>query len=163
MSCVIVLSPGVASSRTPNEDLMAQVKQGDSISVNYTGTLDDGTVFDSSEGREPLSFVVGSGQVIPGFDEGVLGMEVGDIRDVSIPADQAYGAYHEELVKVVPRSAFPAHVTPTIGLGFELELPSGQSIPVRIIEIEGEDVTLDANHLLAGETLNFHITLLGIS
>jgi peptidylprolyl isomerase len=88
-------------------------------------------------------------------------MEVGETRDISIPPEQAYGDYYEELVRVVPRSAFPPNVTPTVGMAFEIELPSGQSLPVRVIDIQDDDVTLDANHLLAGETLNFKIRLLG--
>ena len=141
---------------------MAKVQDGDTVSLHYTGTLDDGTVFDSSEAGQPLSFTVGSGEVIPGFDDGVRGMEVGETRDISIAPDQAYGEYYEELVRVVPRDAFPLNVTPAVGMGFELELPSGQTLPVRIIDIEGDEVTLDANHLLAGETLNFKIRLLSI-
>ena len=141
---------------------MAKVQDGDTVSLHYTGTLDDGTVFDSSEAGQPLSFTIGSGEVIPGFDDGVRGMEVGETRDISIAPDQAYGEYYEELVRVVPREAFPPNVTPAIGMGFELELPSGQTLPVRIIDLEGDEVTLDANHLLAGETLNFKIRLLSI-
>jgi FKBP-type peptidyl-prolyl cis-trans isomerase 2 len=139
------------------------VKEGDNISLHYTGTLDDGTVFDSSEGADPLSFTVGSGAVIAGFDEGVRGMEVGETKDINISPEQAYGEYYEELVKVVPRQAFPPNVTPTVGMGFEMELPSGQSMPVRIIDIEGDEVTLDANHLLAGEALNFKVRLVSIN
>jgi peptidylprolyl isomerase len=142
---------------------MEKVKEGDNISLHYTGTLDDGTVFDSSENSPPLSFTVGSGEVIQGFDEGVRGMEIGETRDISIAPDQAYGQYNEELVKVVPRQAFPPDFNPAIGLAFEIELPSGQTMPVRIIDIEGDDVTLDANHLLAGETLNFKIRLVSIN
>jgi peptidylprolyl isomerase len=138
-----------------------KVQDGDKVSLHYTGTLNDGTVFDSSEGGQPLNFTVGSGEVIQGFDEGVRGMEVGETRDISIPPEQAYGDYYEELVRVVPRSAFPPNVTPTVGMAFEIELPSGQSLPVRVIDIQEDDVTLDANHLLAGETLNFKIRLLG--
>jgi peptidylprolyl isomerase len=141
---------------------MGKVQDGDTVSLHYTGTLDDGTVFDTSESGQPLSFTVGSGEVIQGFDEGIRGMEVGETRDISIAPDQAYGEYYEELVRVVPREAFPPNVTPAVGMGFELELPSGQSLPVRIIDIEGDQVTLDANHLLAGETLNFKIRLLSI-
>jgi peptidylprolyl isomerase len=141
---------------------MAKVQDGDTVSLHYTGTLNDGTVFDSSEAGQPLSFTVGSGEVIPGFDDGVRGMEVGETRDISIAPEQAYGEYYEELVRVVPRAAFPPNVTPAVGMGFELELPSGQTLPVRIIDIEGDEVTLDANHLLAGETLNFKIRLLSI-
>ena len=142
---------------------MSKVKDGDNVALHYTGTLDDGTVFDSSEGGEPLSFTVGSGQVIPGFEGGVVGMDLGETKQISVAPDQAYGDYHEELVKVVPREAFPPEVTPAIGMAFELELPSGQSMPVRIIDIEGDEVTLDANHLLAGETLNFKVRVISIN
>ena len=103
---------------------MAIVKEGDTITLHYKGSLDDGTVFDSSEGGKPLSFKVGDNQVIQGFDDGVRGMEVGESRQINIPADQAYGEYYEQLVTVVPRNAFPPEVTPAIGLVFEMELPS---------------------------------------
>ena len=142
---------------------MGKVKDGDNISLHYTGMLDDGTVFDSSEGGQPLNFTVGSGEVIEGFDAGVRGMEIGETKEISIAPDLAYGEYYEELVRVVPREAFPPNVTPAIGLAFEIELPSGQTMPVRIIEVEGDNVTLDANHLLAGETLNFKIRLMSIN
>lgn len=142
---------------------MSKVKAGDNISLHDTGTLDDGTVFDSSEGGEPLTFTVGSGEIIEDFDDGVRDLEVGESKQISIPPDKAYGEYYEELVKVVPRDAFPPDLTPTIGMAFELQLPSGQSMPVRIIDVEGEAVTLDANHLLAGETLNFDLRLVSIN
>jgi peptidylprolyl isomerase len=142
---------------------MSKVKEGDNISMHYTGTLEDGTEFDSSKGGEPLSFTVGSGEIIPGFDEGVRGMEVGESKDIRIPPDMAYGEYHEELVKVIPRDSFPPDVKPVLGMVFEMQLPSGEGIPVRIIDIEGEDVTLDANHLLAGETLIFNVQLVSIN
>jgi peptidylprolyl isomerase len=141
---------------------MALVKEGDTITLHYKGSLDDGLVFDSSEGGQALSFKVGDGQVIQGFDDGVRGMEVGGIRQINIPADQAYGEYHEELVTVVPRSTFPPDVTPAIGLAFEFELPSGETMPVRIIDLEGDEITLDANHLLAGEALHFDVLLVSI-
>lgn len=141
---------------------MSKVKDGDTIEIHYKGSLDDGTVFDTSEGSQPLSFTVGSGDVIAGFDEGVRGMEINETRKITIAPDQAYGEYYEELVKVVPRAAFPPNVTPAVGLGFELQLPSGQTMPVRIIEVEGEDVTIDANHLLAGETLFFEVRLVSL-
>jgi FKBP-type peptidyl-prolyl cis-trans isomerase 2 len=142
---------------------MNKVKEGDNVSLHYTGTLDDGTVFDSSEGGDPLNFTIGSGQVIPGFENGVVGMDLGETKEISVAPDQAYGDYHEELVKVVPRAAFPPEIKPAIGMAFELELPSGESMPVRIIDIEDEEVTLDANHLLAGEVLKFKVRVVSIN
>jgi len=142
---------------------MALVKEGDTITLHYKGTLDDGFVFDSSEGGQPLSFKVGEGQVIQGFDDGVRGMEVGGTRQINISPEQAYGDYHEELVTVVPRTAFPPDVTPAIGMAFDLELPSGETMPVRIIDLEGDEITLDANHLLAGEALHFDVLLVSIN
>ena len=141
---------------------MSQVKNGDKISIHYTGKLDDGTIFDSSMGGPPITFTLGAGEVIPGFESGTLGMSVGEKRDIVVPPEEAYGQYFEELVKVVSRDAFPDHIKPTIGQAFEMQLPSGQGIPVRIVDIEGDDVTLDANHLLAGETLYFNIELVRI-
>ena len=141
---------------------MAIVKEGDTITLHYKGSLDDGTVFDSSEGREPLTFKVGDGEVIQGFDDGVRGMAAGESRQINIPADQAYGEYYEDLVRVVPRSGFPPDTTPAVGLAFEMELPAGESMTVRIIDVEGDDVTLDANHLLAGEALHFDVLLVSI-
>ena len=141
---------------------MATVSEGDTVTVHYKGSLDDGMVFDSSEGREPLMFKVGSGEVIQGFDDGVRGMSVGERRQINIPADQAYGDYYEDLVKVVPRSGFPPDTTPVVGLAFEMELPTGESMTVRIIDVEGDEVTLDANHLLAGEALHFDVHLISI-
>ncbi len=138
------------------------VKEGDTITIHYTGKLDDGTVFDSSEGGEPLNFTVGAHEVIPGFEAGAIGMQVGDKKDIVIPPDQAYGQYFEELVKVIPKEAFPPNVTPVLGMAFDIQLPSGEAIPVRVIDIDGEEVTIDANHLLAGETLYFSVQLVSI-
>ncbi len=141
---------------------MTIVKEGDTVTLHYKGSLDDGTVFDSSEGRGPLSFKVGGDDVIQGFDDGVRGMAVGETRQINIPADQAYGEYYEDLVRIVPRSGFPPDTTPAIGLAFEMELPAGESMTVRIIDVEGDDVTLDANYLLAGEALHFDVHLVSI-
>ena len=142
---------------------MSKVKEGDSVSLHYTGTLDDGTVFDSSEGNEPINFTVGASQVIPGFENGVMGMELGESKEIRVLPAQAYGDYYEELVKVVPRDASPPEVKLAIGMTFEMELPTGQAMPVRIIDVDDDEVTLDANHLLAGETLNFKVRVVSIN
>jgi FKBP-type peptidyl-prolyl cis-trans isomerase 2 len=142
---------------------MEKVQSGDTISVHYTLTLDDGMVVDSSEGGDPFSFTVGSGQIIPGFDEGVRGMQVGETRDIEVDPEQAYGPYREEMVLVLPRSAFPPDASPSVGLGIEVQSPSGESHLFRIIEVEGDEITLDGNHLLAGETLHFSVRLLSIA
>ena len=141
---------------------MPQAQSGDTVSVHYSGKLSDGTVFDSSEGREPLTFTVGSGQVIPGFDEGVIGMAPGDTRTVDIPADQAYGAYQDGLSVQVDRSQFPAGVTPEVGQQFEVGQSDGSSVVVTVTEVTPSAVTLDANHPLAGEDLTFEIELVDV-
>lgn len=141
---------------------MAKVQSGDTISVHYTLTLDDGMVVDSSEGSDPFSFTVGSGQIIPGFDEGVKGMEVGETREIAVDPEQAYGPYREEMVLVLPLTAFPPDANPSVGLGIEVQSPTGEAHLFRIIEVEDDQVTLDGNHLLAGETLHFSIRLLSI-
>jgi peptidylprolyl isomerase len=141
---------------------MPQAQSGDTVSVHYSGRLSDGTVFDSSEGREPLTFTVGSGQVIPGFDEGVIGMAPGETRTVDIPADQAYGAYQDGLSVQVDRSQFPEGVTPEVGQQFEVGQSDGSNIVVTVTEVSPTAVTLDANHPLAGEDLTFDIELVDV-
>jgi peptidylprolyl isomerase len=136
------------------------VKTGDTVRVHYRGTLADGTQFDSSEQREPIAFTVGGGQVIPGFDRAVLGLEVGDKVTVVIPAEEAYGPLHEELTHVVPVSDFAAE--PYIGGIVNLMSPDGAEMAARIVAVEGDDVTLDFNHPLAGEALTFDIELLAV-
>jgi len=141
---------------------MAQAKNGDTVNINYTGTLNDGTVFDSSEGRDPLSFTLGSGQVIPGFEEAVMGMEVGESKNVQIPADKAYGPRNEELVIEAPRDQVPPDINPEVGMQLQMGGPDGQVVVVEIIEVTGENIKLDANPPLAGQDLNFAIELVGI-
>ncbi len=141
---------------------MPQAQSGDTVSVHYSGRLSDGTVFDSSEGREPLTFVVGSGQVIPGFDQGVVGMSPGDTRTIDIPAHQAYGAYQDGLSVQVDRSQFPDGVTPEVGQQFEVGQLDGSSVIVTVTEVSPTSVTLDANHPLAGEDLTFDIELIDV-
>ena len=132
---------------------------GDTVRVHYTGTLDDGTQFDSSEGREPLEFTLGSGQVIPGFDAGVTGMEPGDTKTIQIPADEAYGPRRDEMMLSVSPDQFPEGMDPQVGQQLQLQQPDGQAVVVRVAEVTDDGVTLDANHPLAGEDLTFELTL----
>ncbi|HSB92058.1 MAG TPA: peptidylprolyl isomerase [Flavitalea sp.] len=141
---------------------MGQVKTGDTVKVHYHGRLTDGTTFDSSEGREPLEFKVGSGQVIKGFDDGVTGMEVGEKKTINIPVDQAYGAKNEEMVVNFPRTNFPEDLNPEVGMQLNMTNGSGQVIPVVIVEVGEEEVILDANHPLAGQDLIFDLELVSI-
>ena len=142
---------------------MQQVKAGDTVKVHYEGRLTDGTPFDSSEGREPLEFEVGSGMVIKGFDEGVIGMEVGDKRTLEIPPEEAYGDKNDEMLVEFPKQQFPEDMKPEVGMQLNMTNGDGQVIPVMIAEIKAESVILDANHPLAGEALVFNVELVEIS
>ena len=141
---------------------MSQVKSGDKIKVHYTGKLEDGEVFDSSREREPLEFTVGAGNVIPGFDTGVIGMAAGDQKTVTIEAEQAYGMRRDELMLEVKKDVFPDNITPEVGQQLKMDQPDGQAVDVVVSEMKGEMVTLDANHPLAGKTLIFEIELVTI-
>ena len=142
---------------------MQQVKKGDTIKVHYHGKLVDGTTFDSSEGREPLEFEVGSGMVIPGFDDGVTGMVVGDKKTVTIPAEEAYGPKQEDMIMEFPKERFPAEMVPEVGMQLNMNNGQGQSFPVVIVEVQESVVILDANHPLAGQELIFDLELVEIS
>lgn len=135
-------------------------KTGDTVRVHYRGTLSDGTEFDSSAGREPLEFEVGSGQVIPGFDAAVVALEPGDKVTVTIPAVDAYGEPQPEGLQKFPLTAFPS--VPEVGWAVELGGPNGERIPATIAGVEGDEVTLDFNHPLAGQDLTFEIELVEV-
>lgn len=141
---------------------MSQVKSGDTVRLHYTGTLADGTEFDSSAGRDPLEFTVGSGQIIPGLDQAIPGMEVGDKKVVEVPADQAYGQPHPDARQDMPRSEIPKEIPLEVGIQLQMQAPDGQAIPVRVVAVTEETVTLDANHPLAGQDLTFAIELVSI-
>lgn len=143
---------------------MAEAKQGDTVRVHYTGKLDDDSVFDSSYERdEPLEFTVGSQQVIPGFDEAVVGMEPGDTKQVRLEPDEAYGEHQDDHVVEVEKERLPDDVDAEVGLRLQLQHEDGETIPVTLTEVSGETVTLDANHPLAGEALTFEIELVEIA
>lgn len=138
---------------------MSQVKNGDTVKVHYTGTLADGTVFDSSLEREPLEFTLGEGQLIPGFEKTVLGMSAGELRTVTIPAEEAYGPYREEMVLEVPRTQLPADMQPQVGMQLQIGEEQGDGMLVQIATVTDAHITLDANHPLAGKDLIFSIEL----
>ena len=142
---------------------MQQVKVGDTVKVHYHGRLTDGSTIDSSAGRDPLEFQVGSGQVLKGFDDGVSGMEVGQKKTIQIPVDDAYGQKEENMIVEFPKSNFPPELAPEIGMSLNMTNGSGQVIPVTIVEIKDDSVTLDANHPLAGQDLIFDIELVEIA
>jgi peptidylprolyl isomerase len=141
---------------------MQSAKSGDTVRVHYTGKLDDGSVFDSSEGRDPLEFQLGGGQVIPGFEQAVEGMSPGDERSVTIAADEAYGPRRDELVLVVPRTELPAEMQPELGQQLQLS-QDGQSFIVTVADVNESEIILDANHPLAGEELTFELQLVDIA
>lgn len=168
---------------------MAQAKNGDKVRVHYVGTLDDGSIFDASEEIEeqcgdgcddggcgdsgcgcgghsasgPMEFVIGEGNLIPKFEEAVIGLEPGQSIKVRIEADEAYGQRMEEMVAVIERSEIPAEITPQIGDHMEVILEDGTPMPVMVIDVTDASVTLDANHPLAGKDLNFEIRLVDIA
>jgi FKBP-type peptidyl-prolyl cis-trans isomerase 2 len=141
---------------------MSQVQKGDKVNVHYHGRLNDGTTFDSSEGREPLSFIAGEGQVIKGFDDAVLSMTVGEKKTVNIPVAEAYGHRNDDMVMDYPVSDFPADMTPEVGMELQMGDNQGNVFPVVITQVVGDMVTLDANHPLAGHDLNFDLELVSI-
>lgn len=138
---------------------MTAVKAGDTVRIHYTGTLQDGTTFDSSQGRDPLEFTVGSGQIIPGLDKALPGMAVGDTKSVEVPCDEAYGPVQPEARQEMPRAQIPADIPLDPGTQLQMRSPAGQTIPVVVAEVTDETVTLDANHPLAGKDLTFDIEL----
>jgi peptidylprolyl isomerase len=141
---------------------MSQAKAGDTVKIHYTGTLDDGSEFDSSAGRDPLEFTVGSGQVIPGFDKAVEGMAVGDQKKVRIEAEDAYGEPSDQMIQEVPKSALPDDLEPKEGMGLQARGQDGRVINLTVTEVGDETITVDGNHPLAGKPLNFDIELVSI-
>ncbi|MFN5334827.1 MAG: peptidylprolyl isomerase [Bacteroidota bacterium] len=139
-----------------------QVKVGDTVRVHYTGKLTTGEQFDSSAGREPLEFEVGAGMMIKGFDDAVVGMQVGDKKTITLAPAEAYGEVRQEMIIEFPKENFPAQITPEIGMQLMMNNGAGHQIPVTITEILAEVVVLDANHQLAGKELVFDIEMVAI-
>jgi FKBP-type peptidyl-prolyl cis-trans isomerase 2 len=138
-------------------------KIGDTVQVHYVGRLDDGTEFDSSRDREPIEFTIGNHEVIPGFESAVVGMNPGETKTQKVPADQAYGPYRPERIFAIERTSFPPDIEPEPGLRLQVtDRMTGNAFPVSILRVSDDEVTLDANHPLAGKDLSFEITLVSI-
>jgi peptidylprolyl isomerase len=141
---------------------MTEVKSGDTVAIHYTGTLQDGTPFDSSEGRDPLSLEVGSGQIIPGLDRALTGMSVGEKKVVEVPCEEAYGPVVPEMRQAVPREGIPDDIPLDVGTQLQMQTQDGRPLPVTVVEADDSTVTLDANHPLAGKDLTFAIEVVSI-
>ncbi|AKH21203.1 FKBP-type peptidyl-prolyl cis-trans isomerase [Sedimenticola thiotaurini] len=142
---------------------MSTPQPGQTVKVHYTGTLEDGTQFDSSAGREPLEFTLGEGQVIPGFEQALADMTVGETKTVQIPPEQAYGEHQPELVQEVDRAQIPADIELAIGVQLQAQGPDGQVFRLVVSELAENSVTLDGNHPLAGKALTFELELVEIA
>jgi peptidylprolyl isomerase len=142
---------------------MAQAKNGDTVTVHYTGKLEDGMVFDSSANRDPLQFTLGEGLLIPGFEQAVLGMSPGESKTAEVSADQAYGPHREEMVVEIDLQEFPPHLQPEVGQQLQIPQSDGRVAQLAVIAVSEQKVTLDANHPLAGRDLTFDIRLLEIA
>lgn len=141
---------------------MSKAKQGDTVKVHYKGTLEDGTVFDTTAGREPLKFTIGGGEILPGFEQAVVGMASGEKRRTEIAAKDAYGERETDRVIEVGRDKFPDEISPEVGQRLQMVREGGQALPVTVVEVGEESVTLDANHPLAGKDVTFEIELVEI-
>lgn len=141
---------------------MTQAKKGDKVQVNYKGYLDDGTIFDSSEGKKPLDVVLGSGMVIPGFDAALVGMQVGAKKTVKIPMDDAYGKHNAEMVMQIPKNQIPPDLKPEIGQKLQVGGAAGELMNVEVIDLNDDFIVLDANPPLAGKDLTFDLELVAI-
>ncbi|MFQ6034314.1 MAG: peptidylprolyl isomerase [Sedimentisphaerales bacterium] len=141
---------------------MAQAKSGDTVTVHYTGRLDDGYVFDTSANRNPLKVKIGQKAVMPAFEQAIIGMEQGESKTVKIQAEEAFGRYREELIRTINRSVFPANLEPKVGQRLTATCMDGRTVAVTVTNVSESSVTIDANHPLAGEDLTFDIELVKI-
>jgi len=142
---------------------MTQAKSGDTVKIHYSGSLDDGTPFDSSRGGDPLQFQLGAGQLLPGFETAVEGMTVGESKSFSLAPEEAYGPHQEALVQDVPKSALPDDMTPEVGMQLQGTGSDGQTMQLVVTDVKSEAITVDGNHPLAGQALNFDIELVEVA
>ena len=141
---------------------MSQVKENNTVKVNYTGKLSDGQVFDSSEGKEPLEFTLGQGQLMPGFEKGLIDMKVNEKKTITIVKEEAYGEINDDLKQEVNKSELPQEITPEVGMGLVSKSPDGQEMNLRVVEVKEESIIIDGNHPLAGQDLTFDLEVIEI-
>lgn len=156
---VIVLSGILLVTGCTGKEGSAAAKDGNTVKVHYTGKLDDGTIFDTSLEREPLEFTIGAGQMIPGFEAAVRGMQVGQVKTVTIPAEEAYGPHNEDNVLVVERDKLPENLNPVVGQQLQMQQENSNMAVFVVTDVSDTMITLDANHPLAGKALTFEIKL----
>jgi FKBP-type peptidyl-prolyl cis-trans isomerase 2 len=152
---------GRLERRTGDEKMT--ITNGSNVKLQYEGRLETGEVFDKSDEENPLQFIVGSGQIIPGFEKAVESMKTGEEKEFTIEPEDAYGIKNENLIREVPRSELPENITPEVGMVLRTQTPSGQSMPVRIVELNEKNVKIDFNHPLAGEKLIFKVKILDVN
>jgi FKBP-type peptidyl-prolyl cis-trans isomerase SlpA len=141
---------------------MSQVKENNTVKVNYTGKLADGQVFDSSEGKEPLEVILGQGQLIPGFEKGLIDMKLNEKKTITIAKDEAYGDVNDALIQEVNKAQLPQDMAPEVGMGLVSKTPDGQEINLLVVEVKDETIVVDGNHPLAGKDLVFDLEVLEI-
>jgi FKBP-type peptidyl-prolyl cis-trans isomerase 2 len=141
---------------------MSQVKENNTVKVHYTGKLSDGQVFDSSEGKEPLEFTLGSGQLIPGFEKGLIDMKINEKKTITIVKEEAYGDINEELKQEVNKSELPQDMAPEVGMGLVSKTPDGREMNLLVVEVKEESIVVDGNHPLAGKDLIFDLEVVEI-
>jgi FKBP-type peptidyl-prolyl cis-trans isomerase SlpA len=141
---------------------MIQVKENNTVKVNYTGKLADGQVFDSSEGKEPIEFTLGQGQLIPGFEKGLIDMKLNEKKTITIAKEEAYGEVNNDLIQEVKKTELPQDMTPEVGMGLVSKSPDGQEMNLMVVEVREESIVIDGNHPLAGKELIFDLEVLEI-
>lgn len=141
---------------------MTQAKTGDTVRIHFTGMFEDQTVIDSSEQQDPLEFTIGNGEVISGLEQGVVGMDVGDKKTLTIPPEQGFGLKYDELLVEITKDEFPKHIKPTVGLHLQIQQSDGQVFKAKVVDMTDDTITLDGNHPLAGATLIFDVELVEI-
>jgi len=141
---------------------MSKVKANDTVKVHYTGKLTDGQVFDSSRDKEPIEFTMGEGQIIPGFEKGLIDMEVSETKTITIPSEEAYGERREEMMQEVPKEQLPQDIKPEVGMGLISQTPEGQEMRLTVAEVKDDTIVVDANHPLAGKDLVFDLEVVEI-